>query len=215
MEISNKAFPNNSFLEIKLDRHIVDYLWEVIIQGKKKKEEYKSRLIGNISHSYGLIDANEYFYKNVCIKLVKQYRKKNGGLDPFQSNMIVNSKTPLMLEEFWVNYQYQAEFNPYHSHGGVYSFVIWMRIPYSVKDQLELPQFYGTKRVNLKAGTFEFEYIDLLGNIRNIKYVLSPEYEGTMLFFPAALRHCVYPFYGTEEPRVSISGNLWFVPVDQ
>ena len=22
-------------------------------------------------------------------------------------------------------------------------------------------------------------------------------------------RHCAYPFYGTDETRVSVSGNLW------
>ncbi len=31
-----------------------------------------------------------------------------------------------------------------------------------------------------------------------------------MLFFPAALRHTVYPFFNCDEPRVSVSGNVWF-----
>ena len=48
--------------------------------------------------------------------------------------------------------------------------------------------------INKKAGDFEFEYLDSLGDIRNIAYKLSKDYEGTMLFFPAKLRHCVYPF---------------------
>ena len=29
--------------------------------------------------------------------------------------------TPLLLTELWVNYQYQTDFNPFHFHGGVYS----------------------------------------------------------------------------------------------
>ena len=34
-----------------------------------------------------------------------------------------------------------------------------------------------------------------------------------MLFFPAMLKHQVYPFYGTEEERVTISGNIdFYVP---
>ena len=48
----------------------------------------------------------------------------------------------------------------------------------------------------------------------NISYKLSKNYEGTMLFFPAKLRHCVYPFYGTDEPRISIAGNLNYFLVD-
>ena len=31
-----------------------------------------------------------------------------------------------------------------------------------------------------------------------------------MVFFPAALMHSVHPFYGTDEPRISIAGNLWY-----
>ena len=30
------------------------------------------------------------------------------------------------------------------------------------------------------------------------------------VFFPAALMHAVHPFYGTDEARVSIAGNLWY-----
>jgi len=32
-----------------------------------------------------------------------------------------------------------------------------------------------------------------------------------MLFFPAGLAHQVYPFYGTEEERITISGNISLV----
>ena len=37
---------------------------------------------------------------------------------------------------------------------------------------------------------------------------LSPEDEGRILFFPAWLKHQVFPFYGTEEERITISGNI-------
>ena len=31
--------------------------------------------------------------------------------------------------------------------------------------------------------------------------------------FPAALQHSVYPFYGTDEYRITVSGNLAFTKV--
>jgi len=37
---------------------------------------------------------------------------------------------------------------------------------------------------------------------------MSPDMEGTMLFFPANLKHIVYPFYDCKEERISISGNI-------
>ena len=151
-----------------------------------------------------------YFFKNVCIPLVKEYRKGNSGQDPINPNTIVTPNTRLLLNGLWLNYQYKNEVNPYHHHGGVYSFAIWMKIPYEFNKLCESPQFKGTDKNNIKAGCFEFEYIDTIGGIRNTTIRLSPEYEGAMVFFPATFRHTVCPFYGTDEPRISIAGNLWF-----
>ncbi len=65
---------------------------------------------------------------------------------------------------------------------------------------------------NIKAWSFEFEYSNSLGESKNIEYRLSPKFNGVMLFFPAKLRHCVYPFYKIDEPRISIAGNLSYLP---
>ena len=60
-----------------------------------------------------------------------------------------------------------------------------------------------------KVGCFEFQHLDMYGDVVNTAYRLDPSYEGYMVFFPAKLRHMVYPFYETEEPRISIAGNIW------
>ena len=44
--------------------------------------------------------------------------------------------------------------NPLHNHTGVYSFVIWMKIPFDYDDQVDLP--------NSKGSNFEKFYILLL-----------------------------------------------------
>ena len=64
------------------------------------------------------------------------------------------------------------------------------------------------KEEDRKASIFEFEYTDIIGNIRNFGYRLDPSYEGTMLFFPSSLRHCVYPYYECDENRITVSGNI-------
>ena len=213
MEVKNITPPVNSFLEVKLDKEIIDYLWKIIEIAKSTNLDHKRNLVGNISNSFLLNDIDGYFYKNVCIPLVEYYRKKNvyGG-DPVDKNTILDSIPKLILESIWVNYQYQTEFNPYHHHSGVYSFAIWLKIPYYWKDQKNLPQFKEIEEHNKKAGNFEFEYINSLGDIRNMAYKLSKDLEGTMLLFPAKLRHCVYPFYNTKDPRISIAGNLYYSP---
>ena len=204
------SLPSTGFLQVKLDKEITDYLWRIIEKSNKTKKDYKQKLAGNINKSYSLYDENNFFYKSVCKLLIEKFRKANNGIDPTHFNTLISSNTPLLLKEFWVNYQYQTEFNPYHWHGGVYSFAIWMKIPYDCNELAKLPQFVGTKRDDIKAGLFEFEFIDSIGNIKNLKYPLSSKLEGYMVFFPAVLRHCVYPFYGSNEPRISIAGNLWF-----
>ena len=214
MEVLNVIPPVTSFLQVKLDKVTVDYLWEIIEMAKSKNINYKSNLVGNISKSLLLEDIDSFFYKSVCIPLIKFYREIHPKrVDPVAQNSLLGPKSQLVLNKFWVNYQYKTEFNPYHDHSGVYSFAIWMKIPYTSDEQKKLPQFSDIKEEDIKAGSFEFEYIDTLGSVTNYSYKLSKQFEDIMVFFPASLRHCVYPFYDTDEPRISISGNLSYLPL--
>ena len=213
MEVKKIFPPVNPFLQIKLDQEVVDYLWKIIDIAKTTNENYKSKLVGNISQSLLLEDIDSFFFKSVCIPLVKFYRKTNyKGADPVDQSVLLGPHSSLVLNDLWVNYQYKTEFNPFHDHSGVYSFAIWLKIPYDWEDQKKLPQYIDLIDNNIKAGCFEFEYNDTLGPIQNYRYKLSPKFEGSMLFFPAKLRHCVYPFYKTDEPRISIAGNLAYLP---
>ncbi len=212
MEVKSITPPINGFLEVKLDKLIIDYLWKIIDIANTNNENFKDRLVGNISQSLALNDIDSFFYKSVCVPLAKHYREVNPyRRDPVIQKSSLDSKREMLLNQFWVNYQYQTEFNPYHDHSGIYSFAIWLKIPYHYKDQIKLNQFNGMKKDSIKAGNFEFEYMDTLGTITNLEYKLSPSLEGTMVFFPAKLRHCVYPFYEVEEPRISIAGNISYL----
>ena len=213
MEVKKIYPPVTPFLEVKLDREVIDYLWKIIDIAKTQNINLKNQLVGNISQSLLLDDQDNFFYKSVCVPLVKYYRENNhNSVDPVSQNTLLGPKSSLILNNFWVNYQYQTEFNPYHDHKGVYSFAIWLKIPYDWREQDKLSMFNGMREKDKKAGMFEFEYLDSLGGIRNLGFKLCKQMEGHMLFFPARLRHCVYPFYGTDEPRISIAGNLIFQP---
>ena len=205
MQVQPQLPPNIGWVHAKLDKNHIDFLWKKIEESKKNN--FKHTLAGNISQSFEIEDTEDYFLKEVLSKLVVEYRRAFGK-DPIR-NQNLNDNS-LKLNGFWANYQYQNEFNPYHHHGGVYSFAIWLKIPYHWKEQNQLPFLDGMKDDDKKASIFEFEYTDSLGGIRNYGYRLDPSREGEMLFFPAALKHTVYPFYNTEEPRVSVAGNLWF-----
>tara|TARA_R100000008_G_C3557347_1_gene153978 strand:+ start:287 stop:928 length:642 start_codon:yes stop_codon:yes gene_type:complete len=193
---------NLGWLEYKLNKQEMDYVWKCI---ENKKEKINNTLAGIIKESNKLIDRGDWFWKNVLLPLVKRYAEEfdNIGRIPNASRV----SHPYELSSWWVNYQRQTEFNPIHTHGGVYSFVIWMKIPYEYNQQRQLPiaQHAGNGE---EISNFEFHYINTLGTLTSHIYQMRPEREGTLLFFPAKLNHEVYPFYNCDEERITVSGNV-------
>ena len=192
--------PALGWLEKKLSNKEMEYLWKCIDNRKGTK---KHQLAGQLHESNNLIDKSDWFWQHTLHPLCKKYYKEFGNLG---STAPVNQAHPYYLNSFWVNYQKQGEFNPVHDHGGVYSFVVWMKIPTKHFEQNKNP-------ISLKANThlisaFQFQFIDILGQNVTHTYEMNPEMEGTMVFFPAKLRHVVYPFYNCDEDRISISGNI-------
>jgi len=203
-----KIIQQGGWIETTLDREHVDFLWERIKKGSQ--QDTKHNLAGNISKSYDIEDDEDgYFFNQVLWPQVEMFRNANRGMDPLP-NPVHGDDMELYLHDLWVNYQYKHEFNPYHFHGGMYSFVIWMKIPYDWREQNKLPFLDGMKEHDKKPSIFEFQYLDLLGNILHYGYRLDSSMEGRMLFFPARLEHTVYPFYNCDDARISIAGNIWY-----
>jgi len=199
-EIQQVDPPNLSWLEYKLNSKEMDYVWRCI---ENKKEDQKKQLAGNISSSCSLMDRGDWFFINVCKPLMYEYAERFENLgDRIPTNM----NHPYCMNSWWVNYQKQNEFNPIHDHGGVYSFVIWMKIPYDSKKQNQKDIARNSNAPLI--GDFQFLFSDILGKNRMYTYRLSPQYEGTMLFFPSELDHQVYPFYDCDGDRISVSGNI-------
>ena len=193
---------NLGWLDYKLNSQEMDYVWRCI---KNKKEDYKENLAGNISGSYRLQDRSDWFYSNTLKPLILQYSDEFINMG---RSVPVNQEHPYYLEKWWVNYQQQTEFNPLHCHKGVYSFVIWMKIPKDIgyKKQNRIKSSADSNYPCVSA--FSFVYVDILGSHNDYSYELEPEDEGRMLFFPSKLSHQVYPFYDSTEDRISISGNV-------
>ena len=57
MEI-NIAAPNNiGWVQSKLDKIHIDYLWKIIEEGKKKNLSFKEELAGHVSNSFEITDT--------------------------------------------------------------------------------------------------------------------------------------------------------------
>ena len=189
--------PNLGWLEYRLTAEEYNYIWKCI---ENKKESHGHKLAGNIDSSYVLEDIDNWLFNKLLSPLEAEYDRSFSSLG---KRVPINKYSPYYLERWWVNYQRQNEFNPLHDHTGIYSFVIWMKIPTSYEEQ-NLNNISNTKRIS----SFDFYFTDTLGHPMNYSYELSPEMEGIMLFFPSTLQHQVYPFYNCDDVRISVSGNL-------
>ena len=199
------APPNVGLIEYKLSTQEMDYVWRCInnVKEGRKDVNMKPRLAGNIKSSYLLKDKNEWFFNNTIQPLCKKYAElfRNVG-----KRFPARQYHPYYMPDMWVNYQREGEFNPIHDHSGIYSFVIWMKIPYTHEEQNRNPIAAGSN--SKKIGVFEVTYSDLLGAHQSWGFEMDPKMEGTMLFFPASLHHVVYPFYNCDKDRISVSGNV-------
>jgi len=192
------------WIEVELDQPEVDHLWKCI---ENQGDDAKPTLVGNISRSFNIEDVDNIFYDTVCRECIYQYKQIFPDHLPF-TNYPNSGIHDTKLNSLWVNYQYKHEFNPLHNHSGVFSFVVWLKVPTDWRDQHNLPHLKGVSKP--EASDFQMIYQDIHGCIRHYTYYMSESSVGKMLFFPSALNHLVYPFYESNDERVSISGNISF-----
>jgi hypothetical protein len=110
----------------------------------------------------------------------------------------------------WTNYMKAGEFAPAHKHiPAVASFVVWIEVPY--KKENEKSFHYENDKLDdtNTNGAFEIIYSTYSGTIHTHRIDLDKKDEGTILMFPGNLMHCVYPFFSSDQERISIAGNIY------
>ena len=183
------------WIESKLDKETMDYLWSQI---KMAKEDHKDKLVGHLASSLALPDTEGKL--NECVVNMAKNMYNGYFQEQFQQGI-------LSIKHLWVNFQKKYDFNPVHNHEGALSFVIWMKIPYTQEDEANTARTKGIAEGCL-SGCFQFLFTSMLGQIIKHNYYLNPSYDGTILIFPSQMNHAVYPFYTSDEERISISGNI-------
>jgi len=189
---------NLGWLEYNLTKTQLDHVWHCINNNKNKS--LNSNLAGNLSTSIVLEDTQDWFYNNCISYLIDAYANIFENLG---DSIPVRNNQSFYIKDWWVNYQKQTEFNPIHNHTGVYSFVIFMKIPIDFEEQNK-----GNETNSPCKSSFQFVYVDMLGKLNNYTYKLKSEDEGLMLFFPSEINHQVYPFYNCDEERITVAGNV-------
>lgn len=118
----------------------------------------------------------------------------------------VESQDQWELLDLWVNFQTKHEYNPPHNHKGALSFVIWLRVPFDIEEEMRAVNSRNT--TSPCAANFAFLYNQADGKLAMENIPVDRRFEGMICVFPAAIYHTVYPFTTSDEFRVSISGNL-------
>jgi len=215
MTLSLKALNNLGVLESKLPFDIFKNLKSVIDTMGDTGEKYNHKLLGHMQEEYSLNHIKENM-SEFLLAMADTWQINNPGfLDTFEE-VSKSKKYNLIVDSMWVNKQKKYEFNPIHHHSGVLSFVIWIKIPYELKDEETyfplnsdiLHESDNTDTSGAYTSKFTFIYNDILGRIQTTPVPVDKTWEGTILMFPATLNHCVYPFYTSDDYRISVSGNI-------
>ena len=167
---------------------------ELLAEAEKSTTSYGHRLAGHLSKEVKL-DSNKY--KNFFNEVFTIY---NHALNNWTGK---GKNLRYIVSDLWCNFQRANEFNPPHNHGGLLSFVIYLKVPKDIKEEC-LKHQETKSSAGPGAISFFMGDADKKNTITNNSFF--PE-DNDMFVFPAWLKHWVYP-YKSDAVRVSVSGNI-------
>ena len=86
------------------------------------------------------------------------------------------------------------------------SWVIWYQVPYTLEN--EIKQSYKSNPDATPHGDFSFVYNHPSFGLTTTQLKVDKKAEGFMAMFPSSLNHQVFPFYTSDDYRITIAGNL-------
>lgn len=203
------SFPNGiDFVEAKLTKEILQPVYDEVAKIQNdfsSATKANNKLAGLLKQEYELVETRDYM-EEALMPLCRFYNAHSSIVSDKMNDLVVDHNIDLSLDSYWVNFQKKYEYNPFHNHTGVISFVIWLNIPYNIED--EQKQFPDMPSEKATAGQFGFVYSSTTGSPKMFYVPADKTYEMRMLMFPASMLHCVAPFYTSDDYRISVAGNF-------
>lgn len=200
------VFPNYGFLSVKLPEDLLKIVKdeiEVISKNRNNLSKFNKNLVGQLKYEFPFSDETLKKIEPFIFKLKEVYELNFGNPNKSSFGEI---QPDFCLGEMWVNFQSKHEYNPPHIHSGLYSFALWINIPYNLQEEEDMDN--GKYSAMPTNSHFYFQYNTTLGEIVQHKIPVDKSMEGHMVFFPAKMSHYVNPFYTSDGERISVSGNL-------
>ena len=193
----------------ELPKEHYKWLKKEVVNAKKKSIKFNTKLIGHIREEYSIMQCEDSF-ESFLIDCLESPWHKTVTYSTLYDILPDKNKTSFYLDSMWVNYQKKYEFNPMHKHSGVFSFVIFIKIPYDLKKEDDY--FVELDKSVHEAHTSRLCFVNQRsdGLIHNTIVNVDKSFEGKMFLFPSMQQHMVYPFYTSNDYRITISGNIKF-----
>lgn len=179
--------------------------------------------------AYSAKEAGVKMKGNLAGKIKEEYSiKKNVGVDELINDYLLHScflgpsgyllskidvltePLPVVLDDIWCNFQKKHEYNPLHDHTGISSFIVFVNIPYDLEEE---ENYFGEGKGGKNSCNSKLSFINF-GNTqfgpKAFCVDVDKSFEGKMIMFSAKYNHLVYPFYTSDDYRITISGNFKF-----
>lgn len=185
-------FPNKGYIEASFPKENLEPIKQEIDfilnnENQCQQNKINEKLAGQIEREYSIQHSKDYI-ENLMLPLVTEYIKI------FSHNKdILTEPGPICLDSCWLNLQRSNEFNPMHNHNGLLSFVLWISLPFTYEEEQLLGP--GANSYSNVASTFQFMYLNCIGETCTYTLPADRSYENTVILFPSEMMHCVYLFF--------------------
>ena len=164
---------------------------ELCLDTSSLGQEFQIELAGDLNDEYRLTgEVCSLIHEEMKIHLSRILNREVKSI-----NMEHIEGSP--LEALWINFQRKGEHNPCHVHEGIFSFVFYPSIPEEIRHEWK-----NGKNNAISRGLIQFSAARSNEMIR-----INPS-TGDLFIFESSHRHQVYPFYDSDDVRVSVSGNI-------
>ena len=219
-ELDRQKFEYLSMYHGRLPTDIFDWLKNKSFKARESSYDARESLVGHIRQEYYIksatddkedlkVDNDPTYLKFQSWLSHRCFEKPVNMFNP--TSFILSNNRPVIINSVWVNFQKKYEFNPPHTHNGLFSFIVFVNIPYDYEN--EINQFSIGTEENQTSKLYFISLVPLNHDKSGLsKTILNVDksYEGKILIFPASLTHGVNPFYTSDDYRITISGNLVF-----
>ena len=187
---------------------IFEWMKQACANAKDEAKKTNHTLLGHIQEEYSLKEISGDFLHFIHTQCLGHENIKDYLNAP--AMQVIPENRPFYVDKMWVNYMKKHEFNPPHRHSGLFSFVVFVKIPYDLKEE---EAYFKDVKIEPSANTqftskFAFLNPDYTGSIRVDCLPVDKSFEGKIIFFKASQIHQVFPFYTSDGYRITASGNI-------